>query len=362
MAGGSQRPVWIFGVNKRQGLRGRIDDARTILSAAWLPLLLLLLLAAPPLSAREKNKIAYGEGLTINVPFPEFEVEQVVKDVADSGIIRGTKEYNRDEYVSGAKAANTCQVFPAWTGEGKVFYKVREQALDPRNFKDSGDQGTLAVRYVVKAQGDKSTVLRIDAAFQEDFRRTIHASNGSVEGSEYKDILEHLEAIELIKKETAEAQKAQQKQWAKKQSPDQRDDALPEQEPESTSTATRVDLDNPAQNAEPSSPMSSSSTSASTPPSSTSSYSTSTDPAPPAQAPPTQSLEDRVKDLRKQVERLVKSPGAPLKSAPFHTAATLQTLPTGTEVLILISTPYWYGIETHEGQHGWIMRDELELP
>ena len=74
------------------------------------------------------------------------------------------------------------------------------------------------------------------------------------------------------------------------------------------------------------------------------------------------SLEERVKDLRKQVERLVKSPGAPLKSAPFHTASTLQSLPPGTEVLILISTPYWYGIETHEGQHGWIMRDQLEQP
>jgi hypothetical protein len=88
----------------------------------------------------------------------------------------------------------------------------------------------------------------------------------------------------------------------------------------------------------------------------------------PATAAPTgenlssQNLEERVKDLRKQVQRLVKAPGAPLKSAPFHTASTLETLTTGTEVLILISTPYWYGIETHQGQHGWIPRDELEQP
>lgn len=61
------------------------------------------------------------------------------------------------------------------------------------------------------------------------------------------------------------------------------------------------------------------------------------------------------------MERLVKAPGAPLKSAPFHTASTLSPLTTGTEVLILISTPYWYGVETREGQHGWIYRDELEL-
>jgi hypothetical protein len=82
----------------------------------------------------------------------------------------------------------------------------------------------------------------------------------------------------------------------------------------------------------------------------------------PAQSVPVQSLEERVKDLRKQVERVVKAPGAPLKTAPFHTASTLQSLTTGTEVLILISTPYWYGVETHEGQHGWMMRDQLEQP
>jgi len=77
-------------------------------------------------------------------------------------------------------------------------------------------------------------------------------------------------------------------------------------------------------------------------------------------APAGQTLEERVRDLRKQVERLVKSPGAPLKSAPFHTASTLQLLSTGTEILIVISTPYWYGVETHEGQHGWMQRDQLE--
>ena len=70
-------------------------------------------------------------------------------------------------------------------------------------------------------------------------------------------------------------------------------------------------------------------------------------------------LEEQVKALRQQVERIVKSPGAPLKSAPFHTANTLQLLSSGTEVLVVIDTPYWYGVETHDGQHGWMMRDEL---
>jgi hypothetical protein len=86
------------------------------------------------------------------------------------------------------------------------------------------------------------------------------------------------------------------------------------------------------------------------------------EPPPSAQSAPAQTLEQHVKDLRKQVERLVKAPGAPLKSAPFHTAGTLQLMSTGAEVLILISTPYWYGVETHDGQHGWMQRDQLEAP
>jgi hypothetical protein len=73
-----------------------------------------------------------------------------------------------------------------------------------------------------------------------------------------------------------------------------------------------------------------------------------------------ESLEQHVEELRRQVERLIKKPGAPLKSAPFHTASTLKTLEPGVEVLILISTTYWYGVETHDGQHGWIRRDQLE--
>jgi len=75
---------------------------------------------------------------------------------------------------------------------------------------------------------------------------------------------------------------------------------------------------------------------------------------------PPETLEQRVASLRRQVERVIKKPGAPLKSAPFHTASTLKSLEPGVEVLILISTPYWYGVETHDGQHGWLRRDQLE--
>jgi hypothetical protein len=293
---------------------------------------LLLTAAAIPSHGREKDVLQYGAGLIINVPLPEPEVAQVVEDVARNTFIRGTKEYNKDEYVAGAVEATSTPVFPAWTEGGKVFYKVRKQALDPRNFKDSGDVGTLAVRYVVQPQGDKNTVLRIDALFVEDFRHSVHQSNGSVESSEYKDIQDRLQAVELMKKENAEAEQAKQERLAKKNfSMGTTDDTVLLSTPPSTAAQT-------------------SPTSAGSAP-----------PQPPAtydQSP--ESLEQHVAELRRQVERLVKKPGAPLKSAPFHTASTMKSLEPGVEVLILISTPYWYGVETHDGQHGWIRRDQLE--
>jgi hypothetical protein len=291
-------------------------------------LLLLSSLALPSLSAREKkDALQYGEGLIVNVPFPESEVMQAVEDVVQNGIIRGTKEYNKDEYVDGAKPADSSHAFPPWTDAGKVFYKVRSNAIDPRNFKNGGDVGTLTVRYVVQAQGDSNTVLRIDAVFVEDFRKTVHASDGRVESSEYKDIHDHLEVIELMKEQTAEAEKTKAQQYAKKQRLAAANDK--------THVAAQ--------------------------PSSTGLQETSTDSSHPDTDPsPSQPLEQRVRDLRRQVVRVVKAPGAPLKSAPFHSASTLLSVTEGTEVLIVVSTPYWYGVETHEGQHGWMRRDQLE--
>ncbi len=314
--------------------------------------LIVQIFAVPLLQAhgKDKGKISYGEALIVNVPFPEAQVEQVVQDVTQNGLIRGTKEYNKDQYISGAHPADSTHAFPAWTGAGKVFYKVRQQAIDPRNFKDSGDVGTVAVRYVLQPQGDKNTVLRIDAVFVEDFRKIVHLSDGSVEGSEYKDIRDRLDAIDLMQRQNVEAENERQEMLQKKQL-----------------QAANGGAANPL----PAAPSYSSSSSVASVPAVSvpvASAPTAADPGPTTVASqpttveqePGQTLEQHVKELRQQVERLVKSPGAPLKSAPFHTASTLNPLQPGTEVLILISTPYWYGVETREGQHGWISRDEVE--
>jgi hypothetical protein len=293
----------------------------------------MLAVAAIPLPAREKDAVQYGMGLIVNIPLPESEVTQVVQEVVQNGIIRGTKEYNNDQYLSGATTATSSRAFPEWTEGGKVFYKLRLKALDPRDFKNTNDTGTVAVRYVVQAQDDKHTVLRIDARFVEDSRHVVRPSDGSVEGAEYKDIHDHLDAIELMKAQTLESQKGKEESSSKNHQPALMDEtsAFP---PASAAAAAPAEPTMPA---------------ATTP-----------DPAENHNAEPPQTLEQRILNLRRQVERLVKAPGAPLKSAPFHTASTLQSLKAGTEVLVVISTPYWLGVETHEGQHGWILRNELE--
>ena len=274
---------------------------------------------------------------------------------------------------AGAKAATSSHVFPPWSEGGKVFYKVREHALDPRNFKDSSDSGTLVVRYVVQPQGEKNTVLRINALFKEDYRHMVHQSDGSVETAEYQDIRQHVEAIELMKQQNAEALNERREKLEKKQTSSSQAEAGPWPVPPSEESAEA-----PGESHQDAAPSGTAQIASQNAPIKPSLYKTSrvkiSQPSQPnqvqsAQSLPSQStpvvttsgqsLEEHVRDLQRQLERLVKDPGAPLKSAPFHTASTLQSLPTGTEVLILISTPYWYGVETHEGQHGWIMRDDL---
>jgi hypothetical protein len=313
-------------------------------AAAVLAILFFSVLALP-VSAREKNKdaVQYGAGLSANLPYNEKDVEAVLQDVSQDGIIRGSKEYNKDEYVSGATAAESTKAFSDRPRGGKVFYKIRDKALDPRNFKNSSDVGTLAVRYIVQPEGDNNSVLRIDAVFIEDFRHVSHPSNGSVETAEFKDIRDRLEAIQSMKQQTAEAEREKREYLgaeAKGGTSTSRPTAGEEKPEMVTKNETRA---NTASN------DAASAVAPDTPPINASS------------STPAQTSDERLKYLKQQVERLVKAPGAALRSAPFHTASTLQSLPAGTEVLIVVSTPYWLGVETHDGQHGWILRDQLEL-
>jgi len=249
-------------------------------------------------------------GLSVSVPAAEPEVLQAVEDVAADGIIQGSKEYNKDEYVAGAEAADSTPIFPKWTGAGRVFYKVRKNALDPRNFKDSGDSGTLAVRYVVQRGDERNTILKIDAIFVDGFHHHAHLSNGSVETAEYGAIQDHLATMQLQKQHASEEEQLRQQELAAR-------------ELERKRKQEQLDLV--------------------------------------VKQAPGESLEQHVRNLRHEAERQVKAPGGKLRSAPYHSASNLKSLPPGTEVVILISTPYWYGVETQDGLRGWLHHSELEL-
>jgi len=286
---------------------------------------MLLLLSAFPASSRDKkDTLQYGVGLVVNVPAPEADVLKAVEEVVQNGVIRGTKEYAKDEFVSGAAPASDSTLFEPWTDGGKIFYKVRQHALDPRNFKDSSDVGTLAVRYVVMKQDETHTVLKIDAIFVEDFRRRAHPSDGSVESAEYKDIHDHVDSLQSMKQQAAEAEREKQEATERKLLP-----------VSSTPQVEEVPQPVPEKKAELAADRVSATSSV-------------------------EDLKKKVQELRILAERKVKAQGTALRSAPFQTATSLQTLPAGAEVLIVISTPYWFGVETHDGQHGWISRSELE--
>jgi hypothetical protein len=268
---------------------------------------LLLLAAVPILHGREhKRKVKaedYGLGFSTEIASPESEVLQAVEAIVNDGVIQGSKEYNKDKYIENASPATSSPLFPEWKEPGKVYYKVRTGVLAPLNFRESRDEGTLAVRYVVQSKDASQTILRIDAIFVEDFRHTVHASDGSVETAECQDIQDRIDAVEAEKKQIEEREKQRQEKLAGQ-------------------TLERKRL------ADEASALAAAQTS-------------------------TQTLDRRLDTLRRQAERVVKAPGGQLKSAPFHREA-------GAEVVILIVTPYWYGVETTDGRHGWINHRQLE--
>jgi hypothetical protein len=286
----------------RGTMRGR-RFALAMLSIFWLAL------AVAPLGGHKKKE-EFGQTFSTEIEAPESEVLQAVEAVVEDGMIQGSFEYNKDKDIGHANSAESSPLFPRWTDPGKVYYKVRTKVLAPANFKETADEGTLAVRYVVQSRDASRTILRIDAVFVEDFRRTVHVSNGSVEGAEYKEIQDHIDALELQKTQNQQSEKQRQEELARRalQRKSEEDEAL------ALATAqTSV-----------------------------------------------QGLEQHVKELRRQAERVIKAPGAQLKSAPFHTASNLKSLDTGTEVVIMVATPYWFGVETEDGQHGWIHHEQLE--
>ncbi len=273
-------------------------------------LLLVCLVPGSSFAALPPKDQPVGPGFVKEFPAFFDDVLQALNEVLEDQTIHGTFIFDKQPTLTGATVAASTPLFGPWDGPGKVFYKIRNDAIAPRHFLASADQGTIAVRYVLTSVSPERTRLRIDAIYAETTHRTVHASDGTVESSECKAIEEHLQAIQFAQQEALDAK-------LRRESADLvRETQLRQHEDETTRLA--------------------------------------------AAESSVQDLKQKVNALRHEVERRVKAPGADLKAAPFHSAASLKTLAAYTEVVIVIVTPHWYGVETPEGQRGWMPQDQLE--
>ena len=253
---------------------------------------------------------AQGPSFSAVLEGKETDIVQAVEDVVRNTVIHGTYVYDREKTLGGADEEKSSKVFGEWGGGGKVYYKVAHDALAPRNFKGSEDQGTITVRFILKGESPERFRIQIDAVFVETARRAVHPSEGLVESSEFKEITERLKAIQLQEQKDADSKARIDAQIAAKE------EMLRRRQEE---VAKLADAKSSAED-----------------------------------------LVKRVQDLRHKVEmRVAPGGGAHVRSAPFQAAATLETLKQSTDVVVLILTPYWLGIETNDGHRGWVRKEEV---
>ena len=246
---------------------------------------------------------AQDSGYVGTVQAPEDEVLRAVKLVVNDPIVYGTYSYEKERQLKGAKPVASSNAFSDVPDDGKVFFKVAENVLAPRHFKETADMGTISIRYVVQTTGAATTAIRIDAVYVEKNRRRQHQSDGTVEASEFKAIQDLVEKMQADREASTRALDEQAASAPIRAAPD----AAPTYEFSSGS-----------------------------------------------------GLEKHVNDLKHKVELRTVAGGAALKSAPFRTAATLRPLPSDTELLVMVITKYWYGVETPDGQKGWVHHSQVE--
>lgn len=238
------------------------------------------------------------------------EVRQAVQFVVHDQVIHGTLIFDKEPILNGAEAVGSTPLFEPWQGPGDVYFKIRKNAIAPRHFLDSGDQGTIAVRFVLIPIDANRTRVKIDAIYQETAHRVFHPSDGTVEKSEMKEIKDQLETLQEAAALAADARRRETSAELVRQS------LIRQREDETTRIGN-------AQSSQ-------------------------------------KDLEEQINALHHELERRVKSPGADLKAAPFQSAATLRTLSAFSDVVVLIVTPHWLGVETPEGQRGWLPQELLE--
>src|SRR5579872_11355 len=301
-SGGSSRMPTIQMPAARFAVRA---SALSLAAVCWITLLLASIPAfALPNAAHPPHT------LELEIDTPEADVLQAVQAATEDPIVHGTYSYEKEKILLGARPSDLSAVFGKWDGPGKAFYKVDANVIAPRYFEDTGDIGTITVRYIVHGVSESRTDLRIDAVFV-DARRAIHWSEGGVESAEYGAIQQQIRQLKALRRQPRQLEESSSRPFSFPAGKSQPRAAVP-----STGGTGAVSAE--------------------------------------------QELEQHVSSLRHQLERRVKAEGAQLKSSPFQSATTVENLPPNSDVLLLVVTPYWYGIETEAGHHGWVHHSQLE--
>jgi hypothetical protein len=281
---------------------------RILPAAIFVPFVSFALLILPAIGIPRETLTT--PGLVREFPASLVELRQAVLAVVGDKIVHGTLVFDKEPVLTGAEAVDSTPLFDPWQGPGEVYFKIRKNAIAPRHFLETGDQGTIAVRYVIIPVDANRTRVKIDALYQESGHRVVHASDGTVEKSEMKEIRDQLEALQEAAALAADARRRETSAELVRQS-------IIHQREDETARVNRAESEQ-------------------------------------------KDLEQQVRVLHNELERRVKAPGADLKAAPFQSAANLKTLSAYTDVVILIVTPHWLGVETPEGQRGWLPQECLE--
>jgi hypothetical protein len=279
-----------------------------VFAGALLLVIFLQLTANLALAGKDKSD-SVGTGFAVELPYAEADVTSVVQSVVEDHVIRGTYVYEREKILNDAVSANSSSSFGSWQGPGRAFYKVRKDALAPRNFKESADIGVITVRYVVHATSPNSTHLEILAVFVEDGTKRVHPSNISVESAEFTEIQSQLQTLQRDRQRT-ESMHAEKRR----------------EEEQAALAAKQASEESAAYDAVESS---------------------------------VDSLQKRANELQRTLEVRIQNPNTELKAAPFRGAVSLSKVPLNSDVLVEIVTTYWYGVETVDGHRGWVRRDQV---
>jgi hypothetical protein len=270
-----------------------------------------------------RTRPSAAPSFTIEVDQPFAQVVPVVEEVARNSVIKGTFEYAGDQQLEGAQFEENSHLFPAWSGGGRVFFKVRNKTLAPKHFINSNDVGTVAVRYIVQDSGAHSTRLVIDAVFVENGGHHEHPSDGYVETCEFAEIGKRLQ--EFDQQQTLRA--SGHALAAARESSSQ-----PDKSPGTDSIATgdigRAISDQKSQLA--------------------------------ADTAHLQQLEAQARQMRASEFVRIGVERAELKAWPYAHARVVEALKQGQEVTVLAKSAYWYRVRSEAGQEGWLSHSVLE--